>query len=98
MLGLTWNHPAIDEVLGFGVSALTVLMLLGVAAWFAYSIVKSIARMGRFVRRSSYEALLRDNERLRGSLADAREKNDYLRKLYRITLPPVAENRRRNAA
>ncbi len=95
MLG--WTYTAVDEALGFGVSILTMLMVAGVAAWFARSVVESVAEMSRYVRRSNHEALLRENERLRGALAEAREKNDYLRKLYRTPLLGV-EDRARDAA
>jgi hypothetical protein len=44
---------------------------------------------------SSYEALLRENERVRDSLADAHEENDYLRQFYR-SLPSRAGRERRN--
>lgn len=99
MLDLTWNHSTIEEVLGLGASVLTMLMMLGVATWLAHSIVRSVSKMHRsVVPRSSYDALLRENERLRGLLLDAREKNDYLRKLYSTPSSHVTVDRRRNAA
>lgn len=85
---LDLRHLSVDEVLGFGISVLMALMMLSLALWFACSIVQNIAKMGRQVHRQSYEALWRENERLRDSLVEARQENDYLRKLYRNDLPP----------
>jgi hypothetical protein len=90
-------RPAIDDALGFGALALTVLMMAGLAVWFALSVVENVASVRRRVPRPSYDALMRENERLRDSLADARQENDYLRSLYR-DLPPRAEEERQNAA
>ena len=91
-----WGYVALAEVLGFGVSVLTVLMTASLAAWFALSIVEHALKMKR-IRRPNYDALLRENERLRASLKEAQEKNDYLRKLYR-DLSPRAEYEGRSAA
>jgi hypothetical protein len=95
-------HLTLDDALGFGALALTVSMLAGLAVWFALSFVENVAKVGRRISRPSYEALLRENERLRDSLADAREENGYLRSLYRDLLhrdlPPQAEEERQNAA
>jgi hypothetical protein len=72
-------------------------MMGSLAVWFACSAVESIVKMRRQLRRSNYDVLLRENERLRGSLADAREENDYLRKLYRN--PPLrADDKEQNVA
>jgi hypothetical protein len=89
-------HLTLDDALGFGALALTVSMLAGLAVWFALSFVENVAKVGRRISRPSYDALLRENERLRDSLADAREENGYLRSLYR-DLPPQEEERQ-NAA
>jgi hypothetical protein len=97
VLGLDWNYLMTDEVLGSGILGLMVLLIIGIAVWLACSIVESIVKTGWQIRRSNYDALLRENERLRDSLAEAREKNDYLRKLYR-NLPPRTEHRGQNAA
>ena len=97
MTGLDWNRLAADDVLGFGVSILTMLLIIGVIVWFACSIVESIAKTGWWITRSDYDALLRENERLKGLLVDVQEENDYLRKIYR-DLPSRAEDRGRNAA
>jgi hypothetical protein len=95
--GLDWNYLMTDEVLGSGALGLMALLMIGIAVWLACSIVESIVRTGRQIRRSNYDALLRENERLRDSLAEACEKNDYLRKLY-CNLPSRAGDRGQNAA
>ncbi|MDP8950721.1 MAG: hypothetical protein M3N18_00475 [Actinomycetota bacterium] len=101
MPGLYWSQLAVENVLNFGVWVLMVLMLIGLAVWFVCSIVENATKMRRRqIRHSEYVALLRENERLRDSLADAREENDYLRKLYRNPSPRVVEEDegRRSAA
>ncbi len=91
MPGLDWSRLAVEDVLSFGIWVLMVLMVTSLALWLARSIVGNVIRMGRRIRRPNYDvALLRENERLRDSLANAQEENDYLRKLYR-GLPPRAE-------
>ena len=97
MTGLDWNYLITDEVLGSGALGLMALLMLGIAVWLACSIAESIVKTGRQVRRSNYDALLRENERLRDSLVEAREENDYLRKLYR-NVPSRAGGRGQNAA
>ena len=92
MPGLDWSRLAVEDVLSFGIWVLMVLMVTSLALWLARSIVENVIRMGRRIRRPNYDvALLRENERLRDSLADAQEENDYLRKLYR-SLPPRAQD------
>ncbi len=97
MTGPHWNHLTADVVLGFGAWILTILLTISLAVWFACSIVENATKTGRRIRRSNYEALLRENERLRNSLANAQEENVYLRKLYR-GLPSRAKDEGRNAA
>ena len=95
-------HLALDDALGFGALALTISMMVALAVWFACSVAENVAKAGRRAFRPSYDALLRENERLRASLVDAREKNSYLRSLYRDLLhrdlPARAEEERQNAA
>ena len=95
-------HLALDDALGFGALALTLSMMLALAIWFACSIAQNVAKAGRRASRPSYDALLRENERLRDALADAHEENGYLRSLYRDLLhrdlPARAEKQRQNAA
>lgn len=97
MPGIDSSQFATYDMLGFGVWILMVLMLIGLVVWFVRSTMENIAKMGRWVCRSDYEALMRENERLRDSLADVQEENDYLRKLYR-DLPPRVDDEGRNAA
>ena len=97
MLGIDASHFATYDVLGFGVWILMILMLIGLIVWFARSVVENIVKMGRWVRRSDYDALMRENERLRDSLTDVQEENDYLWKLYR-DLPSRVDDEGRNAA
>lgn len=96
MPGLNWNNLMIEDMLGFGVSILMTLMLVSLAIWFACSAMAHLTKMGRRFRGSNHNALLRENERLRNSLTDARQENDYLRKLYRDP-PPLAKTRTTNA-
>ena len=92
----------LDDALGFGALALTLSMTAALAVWFTCSVVQNVAKAGRLASRPSYDTVLRENERLRDSLADAREENGYLRSLYRDLLhrdlPARAEEERPNAA
>jgi hypothetical protein len=97
MPSLAWNNLMVEDMLGFGVSILMALMLLSLAVWFTCSVIVHLVKMGRRSQYPNHNALLRENERLRNSLTDARQENDYLRKLYRDP-PPLAEDRTRNAA
>lgn len=95
-------HLALDDALGFGALTLTISMMVALVVWFAYSVVENVAKAGRRTLQPSYDTLLRENERLRDSLVDAREENHYLRSLYRDLLhrdlPARAEEERQNAA
>lgn len=71
-----------EEVLGSCALILTVLMLLGIIAWLCCSMAESIVRMRRRRKKVRYNALLRENERLRSFLADAAKENSRLRKAY----------------
>ena len=98
MLSLDWSYLMTNVMLSVALWLLMVLMTISLVVWFACFIVESITKMGRqVVRHSKYDALLRENERLKASLADAQQKNDYLRSLY-CNLLPRAENRERKAA
>ena len=69
-------------MLGVGALVMTMLGLLGVAVWFCCSIVGNIVGARRRLKDSRYEALLGDNERLKGNLADLAEENSRLRGVY----------------
>ena len=56
MLSLDWNNCMVDDVLGFGVLVLMLLMTASLAVWFARSIVKTAMKMDMYVCRSIYEA------------------------------------------
>src|ERR687885_272091 len=97
--GIDWSHLAAEDVLGLAIWILMMLMTISLGVWFACSIVENFTKTWRRRHHSNYDALLRENERLRDSLVDAQEENEYLRELYR-GLPPrrAAEERRQSAA
>jgi cell shape-determining protein MreC len=95
-LETVWSYTVLEEALGFGISVLTVLMIASLAVWFACSIVEHVLKT-KNTRYLNHDALLRENERLRTSLAEAQQKNDYLRKLYR-ELPPRVRYQGQRAA
>src|ERR671939_451484 len=97
--GIDWSHLAADDVLGLLIWILMMLMVISLGVWFACSIVENFTKTWRWGHHSNYDALLGENARLKGSLADAQEENEYLRKLYR-SLPPrrAAGERRQSAA
>ncbi|MDQ3284526.1 MAG: hypothetical protein M3P92_02245 [Actinomycetota bacterium] len=96
-LETVWSYSALEEVLGFGISVLTVLMIVSLAAWFACSIVEHVQKMKNNTRYPNHDSILRENERLRTLLVEAQEKNDYLRRLYRELPPRVRYEERRVA-
>jgi hypothetical protein len=96
-LETVWSYITLEEALGFGISVLTVLMIASLAVWFACSIVVHVLKTKNSTRHPNHDVLLRENERLRTLLAEAQEKNDYLRKLYR-ELPPRVQYEGRRAA
>ena len=73
-------------MLGVGALVITMLGLLGVAVWFCCSIVGNIVGnivgTRRRLKDSRYEALLGENKRLKGFLADLAEENSRLRGVY----------------
>jgi hypothetical protein len=71
----------IEEVLGFCALVLTVVGLVSLSIWFCCSIVERIVKMRRRLKNSRYNALLKENERLRSFLVDV-EENSYLREVY----------------
>lgn len=68
-----------EDVLIFCASVLTIAMTLGVVVWFGCSIVESAVKTRRRLERAEYNALLRENKRLKGFLADAKAENSRLR-------------------
>ena len=71
-----------EDVLGFCALVLTMLMMVGVSAWFCCSIVESLAKMRRGLKKTGYNALLRQNKRLKSFLANGAEENLHRRKGY----------------
>ncbi len=77
-----------EDVLGFCALALTTLMTLGGVAWLCCSIVERVAQTRRRLKDAKYDALLRENRRLKGFLREAEEKNSLLKsRLRRIRYP-----------
>jgi hypothetical protein len=60
----------IENVLGFCAAVLTMLMMLGLVVWFCCSVAENITKMRRRLKDPKYDALLRENRRLKGFLAD----------------------------
>ena len=96
-LETVWSYTALEEVLGIGISVLTVLMIASLAVWFACSILEHVLKTRDNTRFPNHDTLIRENERLRTLLVEAQEKNDYLRQLYR-ELPPRVQYEERRAA
>jgi hypothetical protein len=71
-----------EEALGYGASVLTTLGLLRVAVWFCCTIAESLVKMRRRLNSSRYNALLKENQRLRSFLADVKKENADLREIY----------------
>ncbi len=68
-----------ESVLGFCALVLTMLMLLGLVVWFCCSIAENIMKMRRQLKNSKYNALLRENEQLKGLLTVVVKENRHLR-------------------
>lgn len=71
-----------EDMLGFCVMVVTMLGIISITVWFCCSIVQNIVTVTWRVRSLRYNALLKENERLKNCLADAEEENLLLRKLY----------------
>jgi cell shape-determining protein MreC len=72
-----------EDVLGFCALVLTMLMTLSVVVWFCCSIVGSIAKTRRRLENPRYNALLRENKRLKSFLTEVEEENSHLRSRLR---------------
>ena len=81
-------------MLGAGALFMTMLGLLGVAVWSCCSIVGNIVGTSRRLKDSRYEALLGDNERLKGFLADLAEENSRLRGVYLLEVHSESKSTR----
>src|SRR5215208_5858224 len=78
----TRRRLVMEEMLGFCVLVLTMVGLVGVAVWLCCSIAEDITRTRRRLKDSRYDALSRENKRLKGFLAEAEEENSRLREIY----------------
>ena len=87
-----------EEVLGFCVSVLTMVGIIGIAVWFCCSIVESIIKTRRRLKNSRYKALLKENERLKSFLAYVEEENSQLRETYHPEFIRRKSNAGRDAA
>jgi hypothetical protein len=88
-----------EEVLGFCVVILTMVGIIGIAVWFCCSILESVIKTRRRLKNSRYGPLLRENERLKGFLADVKEENYRLREIYHSErIRRKSNNVRQNAA
>ena len=87
-----------EEILGFCALVLTMVGLVGVAVWFCCSIVEGIAKTRRRLEDSRYDALSKENERLKGFLAEVEEENSRLKEIYYSERVPRESNARQNAA
>jgi hypothetical protein len=70
-----------EETLGFCALVLTMLGTISIAVWFCCSIVQNIVTTRRRLRSLRYNALLKENGRLKSFLAHAEEENQRLRKI-----------------
>ena len=88
-----------EEMLGSWALALTMLMSLAIIAWFCYSIAQSLLKVMQRHKRLRYKALMRENQRLKRSLADS-AKEHHLRKVHRTEAMRRESNQRirRNVA
>jgi len=87
-----------EEMLGFCVLVLTMVGLVGVAVWLCCSIAEGITRTRRRLKDSRYDALSRENERLKGFLAEVEEENSHLREVCYSERIPRKSNAGQNAA
>ena len=88
----------IEEVLGFCALVLTAVGLVSLSVWFCCSIIERIAKMRRRLKNSRYNALLKENERLRSFLAYG-EENSCLREVdYHQHIPRRSNKVRHSAA
>ncbi len=68
----------IENALGLCAALLTMLMMLGLVVWFCCFVAENIVKTRRRLKDSKYEALFRENRRLKGFLADVAEEDPRL--------------------
>lgn len=71
-----------EEVLGYWALVLTLLMSLALVVWLCCSIADSLLKMSQRHKKLRYQALLRENRRLKRLLADAAREH-HLKKVHR---------------
>jgi hypothetical protein len=88
----------IENALGLCAALLTMLMMLGLVVWFCCSVAENITKTRRRLKDPKYDALLRENRRLKGCLADVAEEDPRLSRsrLGRAYYPPGRTRRGRN--
>ena len=87
-----------EEILGFCALVLTMVGLVGLIVWFCCSIVERIVRMRRRLKSSRYDALLKENRRLKSFLADVEEVSRLREVYYPQRSGRKSNNVRQNAA
>ncbi len=86
----------IEEVLGFCTVVLSVAGLVSLSVWFCCSAVERIVKLRRRLKNSRYNALLKENERLKGFLADV-EESSFPRKVHYPQRTPRPQRTRRKS-
>ena len=86
----------IENALGLCAALLTMLMMLGLVVWFCCFVAENIVKTRRRLKDSKYEALFRENRRLKGFLADVAEEDPRLRSRLGRAYYPGRTRRRRN--
>ena len=87
----------IENALGLCAALLTMLMVLGLVVWFCCFVAENIVTTRRRLNDSKYEALLRENRRLKGFLADVAKEDPRLRSRLGRAYYPGRTRRGRNA-
>ena len=71
-----------EEVLELSAFVMMMLCIISLALWFCCSAIASIIKTRRRLKSSRYDALLKENERLRKFLSEVEEENSHLREVY----------------
>ena len=81
-----------EEVLGHWALVLTMVMSLAIVVWLCCSIAGNLLKMVQRHKKLRYNALLRENQRLKRLLADS-AKERHLRKAHYTEIAPRKSNR-----
>jgi hypothetical protein len=79
------EEAAVEEVLGHWALVLTMVMSLAIVVWLCCSIAGSLLKMVQRHKKLRYNALLRENQRLKRLLADS-AKERRLRRTHHIEI------------